>query len=99
MAKAMKTATAPTAMPALAPVDRPLELDALGGGEPVDRPLGLESLGAEEAPPPVRVGAGVDDVFVDDEDDSVGADDACMNASYTEHQGEGEELGTIEAMI
>lgn len=31
MAKAMKTATAPTAMPALAPVDRPLELDALGG--------------------------------------------------------------------
>lgn len=84
MAKAMEAATAPTAMPALAPVDKPLE---------------LEPLGAEEAPSPAPVGAGVDDVFVDDEDCSVPAEDVCMNASYTEHQGEGEELGITEASI
>lgn len=62
----------------------PLEVEAL---EPEE---------AEEAPGPVPVGAGVDDVCVAYEDeyvsadeyDSGRADDICMNASYTEHQDE-----------
>lgn len=71
---AIKIAIAPTAMPALAPVDRPVELEASEMGEVLEDCEALEVREVDEPPELVpNIGADAEGIGVDE-----------MNASYNE---------------